>query len=306
MTFGALVTTYEAGMAVPDYPTSFGYGMFNLPAEQWVPAYGGRYDVFLEHGHRLLGTVVGLLAIVFVLVSWFLDGRRWLRWASLAVLALVIFQGLLGGFRVIQNERALAMVHGSVAAGFFALVVLMINTTSRLWAEGRAVPMRTTGIFRGLAMLTAGLIYVQIFFGAWLRHYVGSQPAMLHIWTPVVIALGVIGLTGLVLFGYRQKSALLRPTLALLLVTAIQILLGVWTWAAVFGLGGSSPQRQGWVEAVSTTTHLVTGAALLAISVTVAARSIRLITPAGQQQRSLTATPSSLNSAQLGAASDTA
>ncbi len=79
---GGLVTSHGAGMAVPDWPNSYGYNMFTFPVSMWV---GG---ILYEHSHRLAGSVVGFLTLV--LAVW-LNGRpaaKWLRWGSLVVLAL--------------------------------------------------------------------------------------------------------------------------------------------------------------------------------------------------------------------------
>src|SRR5262249_39454042 len=87
---GGLVTSHEAGMAVPDWPNSFGYNMFLFPVSRWV---GG---VLFEHTHRLIASGVGLLTILLCLVTLIFERRRWVKVLSgLAVLA-VILQGVLG------------------------------------------------------------------------------------------------------------------------------------------------------------------------------------------------------------------
>ena len=96
---GGLVTTTESGMAVPDYPTTFGHNMFLYPLDTWL---GGPWQVFVEHGHRLLGALAGLVTIALCIALWRSDERRWVRWLGVAALAGVIVQGLLGGFRVIE------------------------------------------------------------------------------------------------------------------------------------------------------------------------------------------------------------
>src|SRR5204863_1037959 len=94
---GGLVTTYDAGMAVPDWPGTYGYNLLRYPWQSWL---AGPFDLFIEHGHRLLGATAGLLAIALVTVVLITDRRRWLVAASFGALALVIFQGILGGARV--------------------------------------------------------------------------------------------------------------------------------------------------------------------------------------------------------------
>ncbi len=76
---GGLVTSKHAGMSVPDWPNSYGYNMFLYPPKLWI---GG---IFYEHTHRLLGSLVGLCAVVMTLIAWGPGGsgrgRRLLRWA---------------------------------------------------------------------------------------------------------------------------------------------------------------------------------------------------------------------------------
>src|SRR3954447_19905050 len=105
---GGLVTTYKAGMAVPDWPTTYGYNLFLYPWTTWVY---GPWDLFIEHGHRLLGATVGMMTIALVAAVWLADRRRWVRVLSLLALAAVIVQGGLGGLRVIEDQVLLAKIH---------------------------------------------------------------------------------------------------------------------------------------------------------------------------------------------------
>ena len=95
---GGLVTSHGAGMSVPDWPNSYGYNMFTFPPSKWV---GG---IFYEHTHRLMGTVVGMLSIALTIAAWKLESRRWVRWLAAAILGAVIFQGVLGGLRVVWSS----------------------------------------------------------------------------------------------------------------------------------------------------------------------------------------------------------
>ncbi|MEQ2006301.1 MAG: COX15/CtaA family protein [Limisphaerales bacterium] len=105
---GGLVTSHGAGMAVPDWPNSYGYNMFTFPVSLWV---GG---ILYEHSHRLAGSVVGLLTLVLAL---WLNGRpaaKWLRWGSVVVLAL----GLAASTSAkVKLDNVLFLV-GTGAAGF--------------------------------------------------------------------------------------------------------------------------------------------------------------------------------------------
>src|SRR5258705_8661258 len=92
---GGLVTGKGAGLAVPDWPTSFGYNMFLYP---WSKMVG---NIFYEHSHRLVASCVGLLTIALAVALWFGERRTWLRWLGVTALLVVIAQGILGGLRVV-------------------------------------------------------------------------------------------------------------------------------------------------------------------------------------------------------------
>ena len=110
---GGLVTTYEAGMAVPDWPTTYGYNLFLYPWQTWL---AGPWDLFIEHGHRLFGALVGMLTILLVVTAFRLDGRIGIAGRRSAPWRLVIGQGALGGMRVLLDQRLLAQIHGCVGA----------------------------------------------------------------------------------------------------------------------------------------------------------------------------------------------
>jgi cytochrome c oxidase assembly protein subunit 15 len=160
---GGMVTSHEAGLAVPDWPNSFGYNMFLFPISRWV---GG---VFFEHTHRLLASLVGLLTIGFCLATWLIDGRRWVKClASVAVLAVVI-QGVLGGLRVTEHNALLGLFHGCLAQSFLALVASLALVTSPLWNR-----LATSGFesrpLRNLSVAVTIMIFAQLVLGAAMRH----------------------------------------------------------------------------------------------------------------------------------------
>ena len=114
-------------MAFRDWITSDGYFM---PFYPWLSSAG---DKFVEHGHRLFGMTAGILSIVLVIVTWRTEPRSWVRKFSLVILAGVILQGILGGMRILLDERTLALVHGCTGPLFFALTVAMVVFTSKWW-----------------------------------------------------------------------------------------------------------------------------------------------------------------------------
>src|SRR5438046_6162775 len=126
--FGGLVTSHGAGMAVPDWPTTFGYNMFFVPISKWV---GG---IFYEHTHRLVASGVGVLTIILAVWLWLKEERRWLRWLGVLALVAVILQGVLGGLRVTWMKDELGIFHAALAQLYFALLCAIALFTSRWWS----------------------------------------------------------------------------------------------------------------------------------------------------------------------------
>ena len=158
--FGGLVTNTGAALAVPDWPTTFGYTMFVYPWSQMV---GG---IFYEHSHRLIGSVVGLLTIALAAALWREGGA--LRWLGLVAVAAVVAQGVLGGLRVVLLKDTLAIVHGCLAQAFFGLAVTVAALTS---SPRSSEPVRELDTpTRVLTVGAAAVIYLQIVFGALITH----------------------------------------------------------------------------------------------------------------------------------------
>ena len=126
---GGLVTSHEAGMSVPDWPTSYGYNMFALPIKFW------RGGAFFEHSHRLLASGAGFLTTVLAVWLWLKDSRRWMKWLGVAAFLLVVAQGVLGGLRVTWKMDDLGVVHGVVGQSFFILTCAIALFTSRFWQK---------------------------------------------------------------------------------------------------------------------------------------------------------------------------
>lgn len=163
---GGLVTSHGAGMAVPDWPTTYGYNLFFFPFSKWV---GG---IFYEHTHRLVASGVGFLTIILAIWLWLKEERRWLRWLGVAALSAVILQGVLGGLRVTQMKDALGVFHATLAQLFFALMSSIALFTSAWW---RRVPAQKMCIYGGSALrysfaTVTGLILFQLILGATMRH----------------------------------------------------------------------------------------------------------------------------------------
>src|ERR1039457_3146382 len=126
---GGLVTSHEAGMSVPDWPTSLHRNMFLLPMSEWT---GG---IFYEHTHRLLASGVGLFTTVLAFRLWLKDPRKWMHWLGIAAFLGVIAQGILGGLRVRWHLDWLGVPHAAVAQVFLVLTCALALFTSRFWFE---------------------------------------------------------------------------------------------------------------------------------------------------------------------------
>ena len=163
---GGVVTSKEAGLAVPDWPTSYGYNMFLFPIDQWVG------NIFYEHTHRLLATFVGFLTLVLAVCLWCCEPRRWLRWLGVGALVLVVGQGVLGGLRVTELNANLGIVHATLAQLFFVVLVGIALFTSRWWQQAGqpAEPPPRAVRLKWIYIAATAWIFVQLVLGATMRH----------------------------------------------------------------------------------------------------------------------------------------
>src|SRR3954465_11464678 len=154
---GGMVTSKGVGLAVPDWPTTFGYNMFLFPVSRWV---GG---IFFEHTHRLIASTVGFLTIILAIWIWRVDSRRWMRNLGWSALGAVILQGILGGLRVTMMKDEIGIFHALLAQAFLGILIVIPLATSRLW---KRVPetdfaVSATRTLLRVVICTTILIYVQ-------------------------------------------------------------------------------------------------------------------------------------------------
>src|SRR3954452_1017621 len=159
---GGMVTSKGVGLAVPDWPTTFGYNMFLFPVSQWV---GG---LFFEHTHRLIASTVGFMTIILAVWLWRAESRRWLRILGLVALGAVVLQGVLGGLRVTMLKDEIGVFHACLAQAFLGLLVFIGLATSGFWIESSSP--RAAGLKLWLPIATTLLIYGQLALGATMRH----------------------------------------------------------------------------------------------------------------------------------------
>lgn len=277
--WGGFVTSIDAGLAVPDWPSSFNsYDPFTPFPDWWkvVP-------ILAEHGHRLMGALIGLFTVV--LTGWTLwkEKRAWMKKLAVFALVLVIFQGILGGLRVTLISLDLAIVHACVAQIYFSLLVGMTMFTSRSWVTVQDAPTAgaTSPRLRQLVIASTLAVYIQIILGALLRHPgAGINPvyAGIHI-------LGALIVTGLILFtgiyihrNFSDQKLLIRATRIQLGVLVTQFILGLTAYLVLLDERGMIQPSN--FQVIVNTSHLVIGAALMSSTVALALLTLRRI-PAG-------------------------
>ena len=282
---GALVTSNNAGMSVPDWPTTFNYNMFAVPFQKWLTPQAmemGNAGVFWEHSHRLLASFVGLLTMALAIWIWIVDSRRSVRVLGTVAFVLVVAQGILGGLRVTDNSLKLAMIHGCVAQAFLCVLIAIALMLSPRWQSGWKFRAGSYGGMRAAAWILFGAVYLQLIVGAIVRHEhawsaLPQFPLSInnHFFPPVhnfaidihfghrmlagVICAMVLWVAALAFTKLRNETSIVGTALLLIGLTAFQISLG----AHIIWL-----QR----PPVTTTLHVVNGALILATSFVLAMR----------------------------------
>ena len=281
---GAFTTSIGAGMAFPDWPLS--NGSINPPG--WLT----ELDKFAEHSHRLSGSLMGLITIVLAIWIWRTEERAWLRRLGWWALGVVIFQGILGGSRVLLNPnpvpgfdmtvgQMLRIPHGVLAQVYVCILFAIAAGLSRPWIERPEIFDAAGPAIRRAGGLCVALLFVQLTLATTMRHnYAGMAIPTFPFSTPdgallpaawdfrvalqfahrvmaAVIGLGILGF-GHVLFWEKSLPLALRGAgILLVALVALQILLGaqiIWTGRSV----------------VMTTGHVLVGALTLATTFVVA------------------------------------
>lgn len=292
---GGMVTTYDAGMSVPDWPGTYGYNLFLYPYKTWLL---GPFDLFIEHGHRLLGAVIGMISIGLLIAALRQEPRRWVVAVSGLILLAVIVQGVLGGMRVVLDDRTLAMIHGCTAPAVFALCVGAAVVTSDWWwrraeesgqsaDEGKKIGPGGTR----LVSLLVAMSYAQLVIGAQLRHVpVNMAPSgFAHLVAMHVAVAGLLWLLCAAVWLWVRRCGdltLSRPGLVLIGLVGLQIVLGIGTWVVNYGwpamlqwVPGSDAfvvQSKRFADSLIVTAHVATGSLILGIATLLLLRVLRL------------------------------
>jgi cytochrome c oxidase assembly protein subunit 15 len=263
--FGGSVTSLEAGMAIDGWLVlERGEGdhfLFFYPVEKWFRNVG----TFVEHTHRLFGSLVGFLAMG-TLVATFAGGRkRGGRGLAALALAAVCAQGAIGGFRVLENSPSLAFLHGALGQAVFALLAAAAVGLSPRWAQRKDGTARPRTDLGRLAMGTCGLVYLAVFLGAWLRHSETPMALAAHLVGMLVAATSVLALArGLRAAGAEGNAPpeLMSARVRLLVLLLVQLSLGVLSFLILYVR--TAPGVAELHDSIFPTLHVLFGALLLA------------------------------------------
>jgi cytochrome c oxidase assembly protein subunit 15 len=262
------VTSNDAGLSVPDWPTSFG-SLYRLP-----PMVGG---VKYEHTHRMIAEFIGLLIIVMAVWTQRVETRRWMRVLGWTALAAVIGQGILGGITVLNFlPWSISTAHATLGQAIFCIVVAMALFTSRGWLQDSPLIAETdrspsTPI---LAAFAVACVFVQLILGAAFRH--SGMKLLPHLIGACVVTAILCWTVVRVLTLYGSVDHLRKPAQLLLALLMIQLGLGFCAYLTRLTWGHDAVQPM-QVMVVSTVLHVAGGALVLAASVVLAIQTRRMI-----------------------------
>jgi cytochrome c oxidase assembly protein subunit 15 len=261
---GALVTSNDAGLSVPDWPLSYG--------SLTPPMVGG---IFYEHGHRVIAATVGLLSIVLAVWLWRVETRSWVRWLGVAAVGAVVAQGILGGLTVLFFlPPAVSSAHAALAQLFFCTILSVALFTSSWWECSRPV-IEDSGSpsLHSIAILTAAAVFVQLLLGAAFRHKgFGIIP---HLIGACVVTVMITVFGRLLRRRFRDVPALRNSSHLLHSLLGVQLMLGgaAW-WSRIYAADFPQPIP---VMITFTVIHTATGALVLGSTVVVTLVCYRLV-----------------------------
>ncbi len=271
---GALVTSNDAGLSIPDWPTSF--GSFSVP-----PLHGG---IKYEWSHRAIAGSIVLLTISIAAWTWFADRRRWMKWLGIAALATVITQAILGGLTVLLFQPPwVSSAHAAVAQTFFCIAVAIAMFTGRRWVE--EVPQIEFDSRRPslvtLTWLSIFVLYVQLILGAMFRHH--GMSWWPHVANAALVAFVLTWTAIRALWRFSKIGAVRRPAIILASLLVVQLCLGFVAFLTRVAWGRDAVQPE-FPMVISTVSHVAVGALLLATAVILAIQVWRHI-PVSSEER---------------------
>jgi cytochrome c oxidase assembly protein subunit 15 len=279
ITAGALVTSNDAGLSVPDWPTSFGYLVK-------VPHFVG--GIRYEWTHRMLAGSLLTLTLGIALWTLLVERRRWMRWLAAGAFCTVVAQAILGGLTVLYMQPPLvSTAHATVAQTFFCIAIAIAVFTSRKWVEEQPrieFDHRRPSLVT-LTLLSVSVLYVQLILGGMFRHHGMSWwPHVLH----AVVVSCVLAWTSIrAISVYSHVDAVRRPAILMLSLMIAQLCLGFTAFLTRVAWGRDAVQPE-LPMVVSTVAHVAVGALLLATAVILAIQTWRHV-PVAVEERVLRA-----------------
>ncbi len=249
---GGLVTSHEAGLAVPDWPLSYG---------TWMPPMVG--NIFWEHGHRMIAGFVALLTLFTAFRIQFSKETGWIKRLAWAGVAMVILQALLGGLTVLLLlPPAVSISHACLGQTFFCLTIILAYYLSPV--SLRALP--ETPEFKKLqrlALLNFSFAYLQLILGATVRHT--GRAAYEHMGFALVVVVHVVLVLIRVLKMPDQNNPLKAPAIGMSILTLAQVFLGIGAFVYKFMI-----PREGYTpplpQIVFASAHHTNGALVLGLA----------------------------------------
>jgi cytochrome c oxidase assembly protein subunit 15 len=261
---GALVTSNDAALSVPDWPLSYG--------TLTPPMVGG---IVYEHSHRLIAAGLGIFTLVLAVVLWVADERRWLRWFGVIAVLGVLVQAILGGQVVIRLLHYwLPVIHACFAQIVFAAVLSIAVFTSRWWmSEQPQLEDRGSPSIHAVALLNAGVIFLQVFLGAAFRHQ--EMPIWPHIAGALAVLAMVIWTAVALRKRFSESRELSRSRVLLHAIFGLQFLLGLGAyWSRLTTADAPQPMP---LTIALTVIHTVVGALVFAVSVVIVLLCYRVV-----------------------------
>jgi cytochrome c oxidase assembly protein subunit 15 len=254
---GALVTSNDAGLSIPDWPTSF--HTFKVPNLTG----GIRY----EWSHRAIAGSIICLTVSIAIWTWITDRRRWMKWLGVAALSTILAQAVLGGLTVLLLQPPwVSSAHAAVGQTFFCIAVCIAMFTGRRWVEEEPrveLDMRRPSLLT-LAGLSIVMMYVQLILGAMFRHH--GMSWWPHVLNAVLVSVVLAWTSIRALSQYSKIDAIRRPAITMLSLLIAQLCLGFTAFITRIAWGHDAVQPE-LPMVVSTVAHVAVGALLLATSI---------------------------------------
>jgi cytochrome c oxidase assembly protein subunit 15 len=249
---GGLVTSFDAGLTIPDWPLSYG---------EWFPQLSG--GMVYEHTHRVIAGGAGIFCLLLVLAITWKDRRGGLKALAWFALGLVVLQALFGGLTVLmQLPAAVSVTHAYLGQAFLGLTVALCFYLSPYGLNAGPAQTVDRASLRD-AWIALALMSAQIILGALERHT--HRAVLEHIGLGLALSLYLVAFMIRLARVYPEARALQNTSVALGMSLMVQIFLGIGAFSYTRFIS-PVPSHSG-PEIFFTVTHQTTGALMLALGV---------------------------------------